>query len=210
MPHNISKALATQHEIIRSQYGAVGKDLQGVNAYRYGPNITWANQELVEAATFQGYVEQKSLLSYEAACSMLAGLCAQGETVVLTAEDYILGVFDTVGELMRFAITAVATSGVLPGGSASPAASNGEKMEIESPELGRFGQQRNILSDLRELRSFLEGVTVSQVTRFASDVDKKKGVMRTCVDKVENAVYGLIVRGQERPRGWVPELRDET
>jgi hypothetical protein len=31
-------------------------------------------------------------------------------------------------------------------------------------------------------------------------------VMRECVDKVEKALYGLTVRGSERPKGWMPDV----
>jgi len=33
--------------------------------------------------------------------------------------------------------------------------------------------------------------------------------MKTCVEKVENAVYGMIIRGRERPKGWVPDIGSE-
>jgi hypothetical protein len=33
--------------------------------------------------------------------------------------------------------------------------------------------------------------------------------MNTCVEKVETAVYGMIVRGRERPKGWVPDLSED-
>ena len=38
------------------------------------------------------------------------------------------------------------------------------------------------------------------------EVDKNIAVIRTSVDKVEGAVYGMFVRGRERPAGWVPNL----
>ena len=44
-----------------------------------------------------------------------------------------------------------------------------------------------------------------QKSFMARESDKKGDVMRTCVEKVENAVYGLIVRGRDRPKGWMPD-----
>ena len=35
-------------------------------------------------------------------------------------------------------------------------------------------------------------------------------VMRQSVEKVEGAVYGLVVRGSERPKGWVPDLSGDA
>ncbi len=90
---------------------------------------------------------------------------------------------------MRFAITSMATLGSLPGSSSEP----------------------TILSDLRALRTHFETLnTTSSSTASNStlgkDVEKKMEVMKTCVEKVENAVYGMIIRGRERPKGWMPEL----
>ncbi len=42
--------------------------------------------------------------------------------------------------------------------------------------------------------------------RLYRDTEQKMQVMRQSVEKVEGAVYGLVVRGSERPKGWVPEL----
>jgi predicted translin family RNA/ssDNA-binding protein len=110
----------------------------------------------------------------------------------LTGDDYVLGIFDLVGELMRFAITTMATTGSLP------KSNDGE------------GEERDVLGDLRALRTSFEGLDTSSCgnTGLGKDVEKKMEVMKTCVEKVESAVYGMIIRGRERPKGWVPDLAD--
>lgn len=90
------------------------------------------------------------------------------------------------GELMRFAITTMATNQSLP---AIPSDS----------------ADRNVLTDMRVLRSALESLEYGSGP-FAKDADKKAEVMRASVEKVERALYGLIVRGAERPKGWMPDL----
>lgn len=104
--------------------------------------------------------------------------------VVLTEEDYVLGLFDLVGELMRFAITGMATGGALPRGAG--------------------GEGRDILTDLRQMRAAFEGLDGA-----GGRAGRKMDVMRTCVEKVEGAVYGMIVRGRERPKGWVMDVGEE-
>jgi len=143
----------------------------------------------MEAISFEHYLAHQSLISIEEAAKTLP------EGIELTGDDYVLGVFDLVGELMRFAITAMATSGTLPG-------SKGEEEE---------GKERTILMDLRVLRAKFEELdtTASNGSGFARDVEKKMEVMKTCVEKVETAVYGMIVRGRERPKGWIPDLPDD-
>lgn len=91
---------------------------------------------------------------------------------------------------MRFAITTMATSGALPRGHGG----------VDGGEEGR-----DILTDLRGLRSFFEALDTVGGGGMKRDVEKME-VMRTCVEKVETAVYGMIIRGRERPKGWMPDL----
>lgn len=95
---------------------------------------------------------------------------------------------------MRFAITTMATDGELPRGGSS----------VEG-----VGEARDILTDLRALRTCFEHLDTTAGGGGKRDVEKKMEVMRTCVEKVEGAVYGMIIRGRERPKGWVPDLGGE-
>lgn len=187
------------HDTITTQLSSVAPDLQGLNAYRYARQISGGVQEYIEAASFQHYLETANLLSYEdAAAGMRAissnALPGDGTTeigssglgVELGYEDYLLGIYDMTGELMRFAITTMATNQALP---TIPSAS----------------AQRNVLTDMRALRSALESLECGSGP-FAKEADKKADVMRNSVEKVERALYGLTVRGAERPKGWMPDL----
>ncbi|KAK8179018.1 Translin [Phyllosticta citribraziliensis] len=204
VPPNVTKANAPYWDTITKTYAAISKDLQGLNAYRYARNITGGHQEFMESLSFQHYLETQTLISYEESSRRLAELGSEGGPIMLTPEDYILGVFDMIGELMRFSITAMATSGALPGGQARRQARAEEgDMDVDSP--AATTPQRNVLDDMRDLRTLLEGLDIAD-RKFSDDVDKKMGVMRTCVEKVENALYGLMIRGRERPKGWMPDL----
>ena len=100
---------------------------------------------------------------------------------------------------MRFAITSMATHGTLPRGPKSSEQDGGGQEE-----------ERDMLIDLRSLRSCFESLDITSSgkdwTPLKRDVGKKMEVMRSCVEKVEGAMYGMIVRGRERPKGWVPDL----
>ena len=138
----------------------------------------------------QHYLETQRLISAEEAQAKLP----QG--MELTTNDYLLGIYDLVGELMRFAITKMATDGALPRGSAG--------------ESGTSREGRDILMDLRQLRTSFESLNVSPHSSLArKGLDKKMETMRQSIEKVENSVYGMIIRGQERPKGWMPELKTE-
>ena len=158
---------------------SVVADLQGLNANRYHNNISGGIQEYMEAVLFQHYLETQSLLSYEdAAAKLVPGL-------ILTYEDYVLGIFDMTGELMRFAITYVSTNGRLPGTDSS-------------------NLKTSILADMQELRSQLEAMDASGIYSL-KEFDSKLRVTRQSVEKVENNVYSMLVRGKERPKGWRPD-----
>lgn len=138
-----------------------------------------------------------SILSYDEAATQVRKLDPEGPGVVLSMEDYLLGIYDMTGELMKYAITAMATNGALP--TISPAE---DQVSEDAP-----ATTRDILTDMRELRSALEALDAGQGP-FARDVEKKMDVMRASVEKVEKALYGLTVRGAERPKGWMPDISD--
>ncbi|KAK3674968.1 hypothetical protein LTR78_005312 [Recurvomyces mirabilis] len=201
LPQHAIKSNKQYHDTIKTQYASVSRDLQGLNAHRYNRQITGGCQEWMEAASFQHYLETATLIAYDDARKLLRGLDAEGPGVDLSAEDYVLGIYDMTGELMRFAITAMATSGELPKIPAT-SAMDGEEMDVDATSAA---QQRSVLTDMRELRSALEGLDAG-VGPFAKDADKKMEVMKQSVEKVEKALYGLIVRGAERPKGWMPDM----
>jgi hypothetical protein len=174
---------------MQTQFDAIAPDLTGINAWRYQRQISGGIQELMEAVSFEYYLQTQKLITLEEASKSLP------ETVDLTGDDYLLGIFDLVGELMRFAITTMATTGTLPGSKA------GEDSTDE----------RDILMDLRLLQTCFQALDTTSCggTGLGKDVEKKMEVMKTCVEKVETAVYGMIIRGRERPKGWVPDLADD-
>jgi len=106
------------------------------------------------------------------------------EGIVLTYEAYALGVFDMTRELMRFAITYMATNGVLP-------------VSVSS--------KSSILTDMQSLRSELERLDASGSYGLSKEFFQKLKTTRSSIEKVENGVYSMIVRGKERPKGWRPD-----
>ena len=125
----------------------------------------------------------------------------------LIEDDYLLGLFDLVGELMRWCITTMATTGSIPGSSPAPALAPTPTHPSHSPQQQQPPkQQRNMVADLRSLRTSFEALdTHGAPQQLHRDAEKKMEVMRACVEKVEAALYGMMVRGRERPSGWVPD-----
>ncbi|KAL8761247.1 MAG: hypothetical protein Q9184_002627 [Pyrenodesmia sp. 2 TL-2023] len=189
IPPPIAKEINNRYDSIQEIFTSIASELQGLNAWRYQRQISGACQEYVEAVSFQRYLETQRLITHQEAQTLIPG------GVELTVDDYILGLFDLTGELMRFGVTSMATSGTLPRGKGREASEGGD-----------------ILGDLRSLRTSFEGVDTSSSTTDESplkrDIAKKIEVMKNSVEKVEKAVYSMIIRGRERPKGWVPDLNE--
>ncbi|KAA8895450.1 Translin [Sphaerosporella brunnea] len=181
LPQQLLKEVTSRHAEINRQLSGIAPDLHELNAHRYQRNISGGLQELMEALAFQHYILTGTLLSYTGAQKLIP------DGIELTVSDYILGIFDFVGEAMRFGITLIALNGA--GGD------------------GGGGDAGKILLDLRRLREEFEALdTTAGAGVLGKEVEKKMTVMKQCVEKVENAVYGVIVRGSEKPKGWVPDL----
>ncbi|KAL9618216.1 MAG: hypothetical protein Q9160_007050 [Pyrenula sp. 1 TL-2023] len=178
LPPSIAKDVQIKLKAIHGLFQSVSPDLQGLNAWRYQRQISSGHQEYVEALSFQQYLELQKLLSLEDTAQSMPTDVPHTE-----AEDHLLGLFDLTGEMMRFAITSSASNGTLHGAN-----------------------NTTILSDLQSLRTYFERLDIGKNNHLAKEYDQKMKTMRNSVEKVENAAYGLIVRGSERPKGWVPDL----
>ena len=176
-------------------------------------------EELVEALTFAHYLRTQSLIrpdelspiveeltrkgaappedevmadasattpAPEASSGQETDTAAAPPAISLTDDDYIYGIFDLTGEMMRFATTTTALTGKL-----ATAGAGGADDETTP---------RTIVGDMHDLNSFFEMLPRKGAW------DRKLQVMRQSVQKVERLGYDLMVRGSERPDGWVPDL----
>jgi predicted translin family RNA/ssDNA-binding protein len=175
-----SKEYSQHTQTIRDRFVSVAPDLKGIDAYRYQRQISPGIQEFMEAILFQHYLETQSILPPTESAKLIP------EDVLLTEDDYVLGLFDMTGELMRYAITQMATNGELP--------------------TSKSAGEDKILTVLQELRMRLETLDISGSFGLAKNVEQKMKTTRNSVDKVESAVYSMTVRGNERPKGWNPGL----
>ncbi|KAB8226655.1 Translin family-domain-containing protein [Aspergillus novoparasiticus] len=184
LPENITKETQSRFTQIQSLFTNALPDLTGPNKWRYQRQLSGAIQEYIEALSFHHYLTSQTLITLPEVRTKLPA------EILVTEEDYLLGLFDLTGEMMRFAVTAL---------SAGSVASEEKKM-------GLSREQNGIVVDLREMRSLFEGLSVSGRHNLIKDLGKKMDVMQGSVEKVERAAYGILVRGSERPAGWMPDL----
>ncbi|KAK5992509.1 Translin-associated X-like protein [Cladobotryum mycophilum] len=174
-PKNTQQDIDTRLAEILKLLATIAPDLTSPNRYRYSNQLRCL-EELIEALSFAHYLRNQTLITPEEVQSSMP----QG--IEITQLDYLYGIFDLFGEMMRFATVTTAQSGEL---------------------LGDHG--RNILSDMQELGCSFELLREIPTKDFRGKI----AVMRQSVNKVEKLGYGLVVRGSERPKGWVPDMKDD-
>ncbi|KAI0108889.1 Translin [Nemania sp. FL0031] len=191
IPERIQSEIDGRLKEIAELLATIQPDVQGMNRHRY-PLICL--EEFVEAVTFAHYLRHQTLMTPEEAQAALP-TTAEAAAIPLTAADYVFGVFDLTGEMMRFATAVTALSGGIPTGEGK-AGGEGE---------GEDGK-RTILTDMQDVSSMLQICpTVGGKTIVYA---KKLGIMVEQVRKVERLGYGVAVRGNERPKGWMPDLNE--
>lgn len=137
LPKELLEIIGPLQSQIRALFITISPDLQSINTHRYQRQISHGIQEFVEAISFQQYLETKTLIDFREAQAKFP----QG--ILLTEEDYLLGLFDKTGEVMRYAITGLAT------GKLSP---NGDN------QAGNGHGKGSIVTDLRALRVCFESL----------------------------------------------------
>jgi hypothetical protein len=200
----ITERNASYWNTIRTECHAIVPDLQGLNKERYSSTITFGLQELIEAIIFQHYIENMNLLSYFGASEKLAHLTeADGAIIKLSTGDYLLGVLDMTGEMMKYSITAIA---VRKAADSEVTAAEEDAEEITDINKLSYSPERAILTDLYELCACIEACHSCKGSISNQTFLCKITTMRESVIKVEKTLYSKAVRGIERPKGWLPEF----
>lgn len=177
---------------VRLKISQIAEELRGEDLFQFHRAFTPGIQEYVEAVSFQHFIRNRSLITLEEINSKLVFLkedrteakdssaVQQGAPGALvfqvTPTDYLLGVADLTGELMRMCINSVG---------------NGD---MDTPfQLGQF------------LREIHDGFSYIGNTG-PYEVSKKLYTLKQSLAKVEDACYTLRVRGSEIPRHMLADV----
>lgn len=179
---------------VRQKILQVAQELSGEDMHQFHRAVTTGLQEYVEAVSFQHFIKTRSLISMEEINKQLTFTAedsgkesktppAEGQEkqlvtwrLKLTPVDYLLGVADLTGELMRMCINSVG---------------NGD---IDTPfEVSQF------------LRQVYDGFSFIGNTG-PYEVSKKLYTLKQSLAKVENACYALKVRGSEIPKHMLADV----
>ncbi|XP_022599547.1 translin-associated protein X isoform X2 [Seriola lalandi dorsalis] len=187
-PEDVLNEADVKLDGVRQKIGQIAEELRGEDIHQFHRAFTPGIQEYVEAISFLHYIRHRSLISLEEINARLVfmraekgaaealPLGAQVLTFHVTPSDYLLGVADLTGELMRMCISSVG---------------NGD---IDTPfQLSQF------------LRQIHDGFSYIGNTG-PYEVSKKLHTLRQSLGKVEDACYTLRVRGSEIPKHMLADV----
>ncbi|GLB36427.1 putative translin [Lyophyllum shimeji] len=163
------QAAARGHEKLREiqrLFAGMKPELAGDRFWRYQRQVSPGLQEYTEALSFAHYLEHGSLITFD---QVQRTLCdADGVPYFpLTIADYLLGLSDLTGELMRFAISAISRRG------------------------GR-AKASEVCAFVRACKADFE-----RMTPYVRDLSKKQAVTALSLEKIEHAAYAIAVRTSE-------------
>ncbi|KAJ4476691.1 Translin [Lentinula aciculospora] len=161
-----SKTGLTKLGEVQRMYASMKDELDGDQFWRYQRQVSPGLQEYIEALSFAHFLENGNLVTYE---QVQATLCGTDGVAYfpLTISDYLLGVSDLTGELMRLAISGFGS----PGG--------------RSRALETCTFVRNCKSDFERF------------TPYVWELHKKQVVTAQSLSKIEDAVYTAVLRTSE-------------
>ncbi|KAL7318049.1 hypothetical protein PS15m_004322 [Mucor circinelloides] len=165
---NYKEADQRQKEII-ALFKKLAVDIQGLHYHRYSRSFSGGFEEFIEAIAFYHFLIHKTVITKEQVDGYFKD--EQGQMwVPVKTEDYILGLADCTGELMRYAIYVVST--------------------------GKYDQAMVICKLLRKIDLDFDIIATS----YMPQLSKKLGALKGSIKKVEQACYTFQIRGSEYPK----------
>ena len=182
---------ATQKfEQIRLLFVALSNEVSGSDFWKHRRSITGCIQEYVEAVSFHHFlVNEQSSDANKVLISMPELIANYGlidahnvQIIPLTVEDYVLGIADLTGELMRYCINSSGVSGTT-------------------------SVSLLICNLLRTLESQMDAL---DSVYYLNELNKKLQVLRQSLAKVENVCYTVRILQSEYPPEMLKQLLENA
>jgi len=151
---------------IERAFAGMKPDLEGDQFWRYQRAISPGLQEYIEALSFAHYLTYNSLITWSEVQNRLSDESG-APYFPLPIEDYLLGVSDLTGELMRYAISAI-------------------------PRKGGRATASTVCTFLRQCKTDFEALT-----HHSRELSKKQRVTVESLHKIEDVAYAVAIRCYE-------------
>lgn len=182
----LDMAKARLDNIAQKLFRNIANELDGQDAYQYHRAYRAGLEEYVEALTFYEYLQKGSMqnwatlertLTYPTVSSPADSEPSRAIQVMVTPTDYILGIADLTGELMRKCINNLA--------------------------IGDVNSCYHTCDFVRKIYIAFLGYT-SVVHN--NEVNRKIVTLKHSLTKMENACYTIKVRGSEIPKHMLADM----
>ncbi|TFK57487.1 Translin [Heliocybe sulcata] len=150
---------------IQRLFASMKPELVGDLYWRHRKSVSPGLQEYIEALSFSHYLEHGTLVTFDQVQKSIGD--EDGPYFPLTISDYLLGLSDLTGELMRFAISAISRKG------------------------GR-AKANEICAFVRRCKADFEGMCPR-----VRGLSRKQHVTNSSLQKIEDAAYTIAVRSSE-------------
>jgi len=161
---------------IKQVFQQMRPELEGENFWRHQKTISPGLQEYIEALSFSYYLENNRLISYQQVQEELR--TPEGDFLLplgVPYADYVLGISDLTGELMRFAISSIGHKGLVSQGNLNRAVA--------------------VCGFVRDCRADWE-----PMTPYIRELKAKQDVTTESLRKIEEVAYSVAIRGLEKVR----------
>ncbi|KAJ1858901.1 hypothetical protein LPJ73_001857 [Coemansia sp. RSA 2703] len=154
-----------KHSAVLDLFAKMSVELQGSDGYKYNRQATPGLQEYIEALGLWIFLRDNTLISKEQVEEMIG---SKGAKILVTDDDYVLGISDLPGEVNRYCINSIGK-----------------------------GDHEAVRNSLMFLRSLKEGINMIMASGRIRDLNKKLEVLDSSLQKTEQAYYSMSIRGSE-------------
>ncbi|XP_057661037.1 translin-associated protein X isoform X1 [Diorhabda carinulata] len=158
--------------LVDTTFKSIALELIGLDSYQYHRAYTGGVQEFIEACAFCSYIKNESVEDWNTMNSMFQYKTENGDDIGLLFPhtDYILGLADFTGELMRRCLN---TLGV-----------------------GNVGECFKLCNFVRHINTGFLGL----MAPGQKELSRKGYVLRQSLSKMELVCYNIQIRGSEIPK----------
>ncbi|THH05301.1 hypothetical protein EW146_g9939 [Bondarzewia mesenterica] len=180
---------------IQLLYKSIRPELAGDRFWRYQHNVSPGLQEYIEALSFAHYLDHGTLITHAQVQSSLSD--EEGPYFPLPVSDYLLGLSDLTGELMRFAISSLSKRG---GRTRASEISNFVHFEGFTPHIRDLSKKQQVTS--QSLQKIEQGPSLFPLKNTGSRSRTHSSVLFVV------AAYAIAVRSSEYD--LPPEIIDDV
>ncbi|KAI5719660.1 hypothetical protein M8J76_013050 [Diaphorina citri] len=171
--------------LMQTHFKSIKAELVGEDLYQYIRAFSAGLQEFIEAYTFLHYLKANHLIGWDHVEQKMEELCGpeaeESQVKLLTPTEFVLGVGDLSGELMRYAIGSVAAG----------------------------SDSTDCINATNTVRDLYVAMLASGVSRV-KEASRKLAVLKQSLQKMERTVYTVKVRGSEMPRHVIAHVVNES